>query len=129
MPDKLRTQRIIWTALLMGQLIFSGVALVIPHHPAQPDLAQVLVPIAYGLLIINGSLAFTLPSLLRRRAGGQPLSAEREQTLMIMPLAMIEGAALFAIVGYLLTGDTTVLGAFAISLLLYLTCFPLRTHS
>jgi hypothetical protein len=129
MPDKLLGQRIIWGAMLMGQSMFFVVTLVIPHGPAQPELARLLVPIAYGMLIVCAAIALSLPTLMNRRAVGTSVNPSAEQQVRIFQMALLEAPSLFSLVGYLITSASAILGAFAIAFLLLLSIFPRRRQS
>jgi hypothetical protein len=122
MTDEIQVRRIIWGALLTGQLIFFIVTLVIPHGPAQPHLVRLLVPMAYGLVIVCAGISLSMPMLMRRAAG----NAAVERPMRIAQMALLEGPSLFSIVGYLLTSERVILGAFAIAFLLLVSLFPRR---
>ena len=106
---RLRVLRIIWAALLMGQLMFLAVIMLViwpndpDREPLPPEQRNVF------LIVLGVMLLGMLPAsyLIRRSLYGQPtgdggIAPERYATGNIIFWAMSEGVGLFALVCMLL---------------------------
>lgn len=106
-------------AMISGVLIFSVVAAGLQANGSMsPDeeLGKVLVPLCLGLGIINLFVSdFLFKQQVKRISAEQPLYTRQStfRTAFIIRLALLEGAALFCTVVYMLTGHwLTLLGSF-----------------
>jgi drug/metabolite transporter (DMT)-like permease len=148
-----RTMQIIVGALAGGVLSFFGVALVLTQQqagplPAEPMLTYIAIVGAFvalvmamifpGIVIRNQRQAILAgkPTLKAGSIGGPPLpEAERElgplvagyQTALIIRGALLEGAASFCLVAYLLEGQSLGLVGAGVLLLFLLGAFPTRS--
>lgn len=105
-------------AMISGVLIFSVVAAGLQANGSMsPDeeLGNILVPVCLGLGIINLLMSdFLFKQQANRISAEQPLYTRQStfRSAFIVRLALLEGAALFCTVVYLLTGHwLTLLGA------------------
>ena len=140
----LRVLRIIWAALLMGEVLFLVVATTVaaapPPRSASPaapaddsDFPRLLFYIALGMLVTVAPIAFMLRQMTYQR-GRQPdgtLAAGAYATGNILFWAMFEGVGMFAITGALLNGGRgphlyVAAAAMAIHILTFPTGAPLR---
>jgi hypothetical protein len=148
---KLRTMQIIAAALLMGVLVFLFVVLymVLVQNQGQPlgppqDLPLVSL-IAAVILVLNAPLVFVMPQILTQSSVKQiaagtwkppqgvsgagfdtdtdKLLAVKQRTMLIS-LALIEGAAFCALIGFLLEGQYLALGVVGLAVILMLALFP-----
>jgi hypothetical protein len=148
---KLRTMQILAAALLMGVMIFLFVVLymVLVQNQGQPlgppqDLPIVSL-IAAVILVLNAPLVFVMPQILTQSSVKQiaagtwkapqgvsgasfntdadKLLAVKQRTLLIS-LALIEGAAFCALIGFLLEGQYLALGVVGLAVVLMLALFP-----
>jgi hypothetical protein len=113
-PDPRRIVLVIWAVLLGGCLSFLAVASYMRSagmvRPS--DLPELLAWIALGFGVLLVALSFTVPGQLRPLAGATPEVLARSR--LIVAWALREGAALFGMVVWLLSGDAKALAAFAI---------------
>jgi hypothetical protein len=148
-PAYLRTGQLIASCLILGVLVFLGIAvyLVQVQHQgtgmAPVANAPLMSYIAAGLLALMAPLSFLVPSALVRNsvqqiAGGTwhpspqgPAPATDagklllvRQTTMIIGMAQLEGACFFGGIAYLLEGQPLALVVVVIGLLLLMTKFP-----
>jgi predicted transporter len=118
-PSSMRT---IWFALLMGQLMFAGVAFVLrssgsmaqalEQTPEAVRFRTIMVAIGIVFLVVCASAAMLLPAFFKPGDLRMPPTTEALSTRQIIRMALLEGASLFGIVIYLVTGS---LGGLAIS--------------
>jgi hypothetical protein len=102
---RLRVLRIIWAALLMGQLMFLVVAMTF-GRASQPGDQTLLFYIAAGMLVMITPLAYLLRAQTYasgRQADGS-ISGSAYATGNILFWAMFEGVGMFSIVGVMLNG-------------------------
>ena len=149
--QNLLVMQIISGALLFGVAIFLAIALVIVQGQNKgvglgpPGDLPIVSIVAVSFFVLQGPLAFIVPGImtgngLRKIASGagQPpsganlsvsasdgskLLALRLSTLIVR-LAILEGAALFGCVAYLVEGHLFVLSEVLVALLLMLASFP-----
>jgi F0F1-type ATP synthase membrane subunit c/vacuolar-type H+-ATPase subunit K len=106
--QSLKMTRIIWAAMLLGQVTFLMVALAIGSSFAgsDPQSGPLLLYLATGMLVVAVPTAYIIRSVIyRARASGSVVSPQQYFTANLVFLAMLEGVGLFAIVGLLISGD------------------------
>jgi hypothetical protein len=129
--------QIIWSAMLIGVVAFAVMALfVLPKAAADQTFISYVAVGAGALAIVASNL---LPVLIGRQLATQALSAEdlsasteetagklalAYQTKFIVGMALLEGAAFFALVAFLLEGQQFTLMSAAALWLLMLVRFP-----
>lgn len=119
--------RLIFLALLGGQLLFCGVVyfLLQEASPAPGfDNFQFFIP---AFLLVCTGLAFWINN--RRLEQGRELKdpvarAENYRSTVILRLALIEGANLFAIIAALISENSSLLLNFAVGLLVFIWFRP-----
>jgi hypothetical protein len=105
---RLMTMRIIWAALLMGQVMFIGVTLVVgPNQkPADATAARMVLWVSVIMLATLVPVAYVVRAIIYR--GGKQedgtVSAQAYATGNIIFWAMCEGVGMCAITGALLNG-------------------------
>jgi hypothetical protein len=149
----LRTMQIVAGTLLMGVVVFVGIALylvLVQHNgqgiaaPPNPNLPALSV-LAVAMLGINATLAFVIPRRLTRLALRRILSGTWPirpgippttyatgraklmallQTEMIVGLALLEGSAFLGCTAYMLEAQTLILGVPAVVVVLMVCRFP-----
>lgn len=104
-------------AMISGVLIFSVIAAGLQANGSMSpneDLGNILVPLCLGLGIMNIFMSdFLFKQQVKRISAEQPLYTRQTtfRSAFIVRLALLEGAALFCVVVYLLTGHwLTLLG-------------------
>ena len=149
--QRLRVMQIIATALLLGVVIFLAIVLflvLVQNNGAGMAPAgnvPMLSIVAVVLLIVQAPLALLFPAFLTRNALRQIASGAwrspagtdsanfgtdaskllaARQTMMIIGLALLEGAALFGCIAYLLEAQPYTLAVVLVALLLMLVNFP-----
>lgn len=133
-----RTMQIICGALMMGVLSFLGVAAFIRFGkgvqpaPAFPIVAYIAAGMAALMIIVR----FVVPLLVTKTAIRQittirPLNDIRKldlygvyQTQMIVGCALLEGAAFFNLVAFIIHGELWTLGIVAVLLAIMAANFP-----
>lgn len=122
-----RTAVIIWGALLAGVIGFSVVAAVagpnVRRGATGEGLGQVLGAVAACMALTCLVVSIALPPRLRRFPAGTPPDGVA-LTRTIVASALNEGAALFAVVAWMVTGSPWPLAALAVSLAGLLLAFP-----
>src|SRR5689334_5630730 len=102
---RLRVLRIIWAALLMGQLMFLAVAMTVGRS-SQPVDQTMLFYIAAGMLVMATPVAYLLRAQMY--ANGRQLDGSISGAAYaggnILLWAMFEGVGMFSIVGVMLNG-------------------------
>lgn len=121
---QLQTLRIIWGALIAGQVIFFLVATLVRQQSAgaAPDAPlDVLMMVATAM-----SLAAIPTAFILRRAtfGPAPVAPQKYATGTIIALALLEGPSLFGLVIYLLGGPTYILAIPAVMIAAQAVSFP-----
>ena len=147
----LQAMQIIASALLLGVVVFLAIALLIvwvrtnDHALARAGDLPLVSIMAVVLLAMEAPLAFIIPALVtrtavRRIASGTwqlPPAADAaafssdaskllavRQTTMIVGLALLEGAAFFGCIAYLVEARPFALGVVLVAVLLMLVNFP-----
>lgn len=122
--DVRRTAYVIWGALLLGPLAFAVIAsqvgpgLRAPGEQPLEILAQ--LSLAFAVASVLGSRV--LPRLLRLQPGLPP--EQVALTRNIIALALCEGAALFGLVAWMITGSEWGVVAAAMGIAGLVSCFP-----
>lgn len=138
-----RTLRIIAAALIAGVVTFAVVAVGVlgpqpANRPADPNALPVVTLVAGFVLLSNAGMALLLP---RQLAEGQlrqltktPRTDESAdetprlfgiiQTMHIIRLALLEGAAFLGLIAYLVEGRPAALAVPGVCLVLMLVNFP-----
>jgi hypothetical protein len=134
-----RAMQIIAGALVMGVLAAGVVFIFMTFGKKQPIPNPFLTYLAAGWGAIAIVLSFVVPGVMggnmrRNSNASPPLSSGnvppvgplvgRYQTLLIIRLAMLEGAAFFAIFAYFLEANLISLGVAGVLLLVMLASFP-----
>lgn len=122
--DPRKIARIIWGALLAGQLIFLAVAVFLRPSMGQPDpeLTRVLLALVAVLAVTSVALSRFIPGRIPARPGLSP-----DQVVLnrgIVAWALCEGPGLFAVVTFLLSGSPYALGLLLIPLAGFLISYP-----
>ncbi|ABC80326.1 hypothetical protein [Anaeromyxobacter dehalogenans] len=130
-PER-RTAVMIWGALVAGPALFLVVALALPlaGEPA-PGIAQPLLLVLTGLVLVEVPLSWlwAVRARLAGKAGGEAISVEEQaRTRLIIAAALCEGAALFAVVVFMVTRDARALPLFAIAFGALLAHYPGDRH-
>jgi hypothetical protein len=124
----LNTMRIIFFALLAGQIIFIAVAFfTVNNNPPQSqsdDLFNIIVPVAigFGLLMSNMLFKQMLAKIKKDDSFEQKLEAYR--SALIVRYALLEGPSIFSTVVYLLSGNIIFLAFSGVMILAFLMNMP-----
>jgi hypothetical protein len=127
----------IYKALLMGQVLFAGLAVFIRMQGAitnvTEDISRILQVVA---IVFAFSSVWAGMSLYRKRAGAlkeKDISIEKKISEYIrtslIKWAMTEGPCLFCIAGYLLTGNWSFIGLGAILLFIFAGYAPQKSKA
>ena len=126
----LATLRILFYALLAGQLIFLVITFVLRStgsFGAMPELEKIFVYIA-AVLVAGGVIAGRKIYTTRIQAlKAMPKLADQlngYRAAMIIRCALLEGPVLFTIICYLLTGNQLLPGLAAITIAIFVTLRP-----
>ena len=102
----LKKSRIIWGALLLGEVLFLGVIIFVRGREGFPtgpnEMTWILVYIAFGLAIIMIPIGSLMRRIIMRRPAGQPVQPQAYLTATIVFNALFEATALFGLVVTLL---------------------------
>ena len=108
--QSLRTLRIIWAALLMGQVVFLVIVMWLIRQPADrpaidADLRRTLLIICAAWLVMALPIGYfiRMKAYEKGRTPDGAVAPSSYATGNIVLFALCEGASLFAIVGILLT--------------------------
>lgn len=129
----LKTMRIIFFALLAGQIIFMAVAFfTVNNNPPQSqsdDLFNIIVPVAIGLgLFMSGMLFKQLLGKIKNDASFEK-KLEAYRSAMIIRYALLEGPSIFSTVAYLLSGNIIFLAFSGVMILAFLMNMPSRNKA
>jgi len=112
--QSLRTLRIIWAALLTGQVVFLVIVMWLIRQPAQratitPELRRTLFIIAAASLVMAVPIGYFIrrKSYDKGRGPDGAVAPPGYATGNIVLYALCEGVSLFAIVGILLSRQVT----------------------
>jgi len=126
----LKTMRIIFFALLAGQIIFIAVAFfTITNNSPQSqsdDLFNIIVPVAIGFGLFMSSLLFKqmLAKIKKDDSFEQKLEAYR--SALIIRYALLEVPSIFSTVVYLFSGNIIFLAFSGVMILAFLMNMPSR---
>ena len=126
----LKTMRVIFFALLAGQIIFMAVAFfTVNNNPPQSqsdDLFNIIVPVAIGLGLFMSSLLFKqmLAKIKKDDSFEQKLEAYR--SALIIRYALLEVPSIFSTVVYLFSGNIIFLAFSGVMILAFLMNMPSR---
>jgi hypothetical protein len=123
---------VLYFGLLVGQVVFASIALLLNlAHLFQPfnSLKAIfiyIVPVIVVAGFVAGQLVYK--NQLNKIKGYDSLVTKMVgyRTALIIKLAMLEGASLFAIIAYLLTSDLIFLGMSGIIIFYFLLMKPSR---
>lgn len=134
-----RTMQIIAAMLSFGLCMFGGmVAFLVANAPAtESDRMPIITWMGLGMVAVLGTLSFAVPilfgpgiiqkSVLEAKAAGKPAEEGllgAYQTMLIIGLAMCEGAGFVCLIGYLIEKQPLALGGAAVAMVLMLLRFP-----
>ena len=129
MNDQTRTLRIIWAAMLLGQLMYFVVTLLITAEADhQPGLVRVMVPAVFLVLIAAAGASVALGMMPLPGAADRRANPAMYATRTIIRLALLEGPSLFGLTVFLLTRNTAALAASAVAFMLMVLMFPKGLH-
>ena len=136
-PQQIRTVQIITFALMQGVVVFAAVAWFISKSKEQADGVIVWIALAFAVFavvmrsIIGGFLTGALRNGLDRTTWDELPSKKQNsrligqfQTKHIIECALLEGAALFNVVAYLIERNITSLIVAGVLLFLMAMAFP-----
>ncbi|HEY7088953.1 MAG TPA: hypothetical protein VH518_12740 [Tepidisphaeraceae bacterium] len=123
----LTTLRIIWAALLMGQIIFLLVILTMRSSGTSPrpvEGTRMLAYIAIGMVVVMAPAAFVLRGVLYGPRDSRGYIAPQKYTAgNVIFFALLEGASFMGLVAFLL-GDPLGLLASAVAMAIQAVNFP-----
>jgi hypothetical protein len=125
-----RIGTIVWAALVAGALAFFAATLYVTM-PGDAGLVPVMLPVAAGLAVVDVAASWLWAVRMRVPAppgGPAPSPDAAALTRLIVASALCEGAALFALVAFLVTRDAVMLAPFGVSLVALLAHFPGDRH-
>ena len=104
------TVRILWAALLMGQLIFLGVIVVVwetnPSFQPSPDVVKILFPIVIGMLLVGVPIGYVWRGQVYKRYWQDNVVAPQGYVGgNLFLLALCEGISLFGLATTMLNGS------------------------
>ncbi|ACL63937.1 conserved hypothetical protein [Anaeromyxobacter dehalogenans 2CP-1] len=130
-PER-RNAVIIWRALAAAPVLFLAVAFAFPlAGESAPDIAQPLLLVLTVAVGVEVAVSWLWAVRMRPAATptGPALTRERlALTRLIVATALCEGAALFAVVVFMVTRDTRALPPWAIAFAALVSHFPGDRH-
>jgi len=131
MQSLLKTAKLIWASIAAQMLIIGAVAYFVykPHTTGfdSSDTSVIVVYISYILILTAIPGSYSLYNyLVKKTPKDQPeeLLFARYRTSLYVKYALLEGAALFAIVAYAVSGSSNPLYAFFIPIVVLLMSKP-----
>lgn len=136
LAPRVKAMQVIAAGLMMGLAIFLAIVGFVEAPAADPARAPVLTYLVVLLLVCGAAAAFVLPAVVTRQAvarlaGGTEAGdallgklLEVRTTALILGLAPVEGAGLFAGIAYLIERHPLALGASLAALVVMATRFP-----
>jgi hypothetical protein len=132
MMKKLQT---LYQAMLMGQVLFAGVAIFIKQQSiitnVTKDISQILEVVAllvsFGSVWAGMSLYRKRIAALKETPGEVAKKINNYTATSIIKWAMTEGPYVFCIIGYLLTGNWAFLGLAAVLLFVFAGYAPQKS--
>lgn len=128
-----KTLSILHLAMLIGQLLFGGVAAALvlsgSYQPSLPDSRLIQIAAIAVAVVGVGLSQFLFNSRMAIAHTGANLDAKLSsyKTAAIVRNALLEGPALFCITLYLLTGKLLYIGIAAVLILWFAFQFPVRS--
>jgi hypothetical protein len=113
---------VVWAATFASPVVLAAVALVARVPPEMPQLGPVLLFLAGAVAGLGILMSRALPP----RIGGRPGAAPEATALArsVAAYAILEGAALFPTVAYLVTGDGWLFLVVGVVLAAHASLFP-----
>ena len=108
------TLRIIWAALLMGVLMFAGVAWFMGPQVRAPSLDPVVPWVLFGAALFAVVMSRVMPRIAQGPA----------QSKAMVGLAMAEGACLVSCVGWMISGHVASAAGLALGLVALVSLYP-----
>ena len=129
MQQQLMALRIIWAAMLMGQIMFLAITLTIAKNMAglAPKLASLFLYCAIGMLVVLVPVAYVIRGIVYRGGRGEDglIAPQQYASGNILFWAMCEGVGLAAITfGLLNRGQGPVLFIAAVAIAVQAVNFP-----
>lgn len=115
-----RTMQIITVAMAKGVLLF-GLVVYFAMRPDGVAPNPLLQYIGYLLAVVTATLSFVVPRVITNSQSPTP---ETYQTGLIIGLALLEGAAFFNVIAYMIEGQPLSLGVAAILAVMILVRLP-----
>lgn len=133
-----RTMQIVCAALMMGVLMFAGAAIFMRFGPggqvpaAQPMVAYMAAGMAALMIVARLVVVpFVIKGGIKQLTATTPLDDVAKldfygvyQTQMIVGCALLEGAAFFNLISFIVEGQIWTLGIVAVLLAIMATAFP-----
>jgi hypothetical protein len=122
--DLRKTATIIWGALLAGLITFMAVASIARPTLAvtDPGMLMVLTLVANALAVVQVAASRLVPRFMKRREGVTP--DQHALTRTIVAAALCDGAGLFCVVVWMVTGTQWIYAALGLALLGLAACYP-----
>ena len=125
--------RMIYLAILSSQLLF-GLLLILLHEKMKKDitddtlegLLQYLVPAMIFIAYIAGQTVFRHKLGNAKMARDLAIKMNSYRTGLVVRFILLEGASLFSLVAYMLTGNIYYIGFSGLVLLYFLLLWPTR---
>lgn len=127
-----RTTQIVTAALIMGVLVFAGVALTIRTAPRAglPIMTYLGVAAAALLTVVRFFVPAAIANQHVQACRGLPAEQARErlavayQVRNVVTMSLLEGASFFNLVAFMLEGQWLTLGVVAVLVTLMAVAFP-----
>lgn len=126
--------RIIFIALLLGQLLFLGVTIFLtlgatqPEDPKEGEIFLFIVPIVLVFGMTAGALISKQRLIQLQKIKELQTRLNGYQQISIIRLALLEGPNLFAIVTFFITQNWILFGMAALGILTFISLFPTRSR-
>lgn len=129
----LKTMRIIFFALLAGQLIFIAIAFfIVTNNPPQSqadDMFNIIVPILVGSgLFISNFMFRQLLGKIKYDSSFE-IKLEAYRSALIIRYALLEGPSIFSTVAFLLSGNIIFLAFSGVMILAFMMNMPNRNKA
>jgi hypothetical protein len=116
-----RAANYVWLTLLVVPFAFLAVVLGLPRARPGPELVPVFFWISIVASVLGVALSRWLPPRLAAERAGPDATAFLR---LIVAWALCEGAAVLPLVAFVITGDTRLVGVFALDMLALVLLFP-----
>lgn len=126
--------RIIFIALLLGQLLFLGVTIYLtlgvtqPEDPKDGEIFLFILPIVLVFGMTAGALISKQRLIQLQKINELQPRLNGYQQVTIIRLALLEGPNLLAIVMFLITQNWILFGMAAMGILAFISLFPTRSR-